>query len=73
MPHLLKPIFTIAICLLAGLTVQGQTVINGYATVTGISGSVLTLSNVNEMGDTFEDGEELIIMQMQDSVIGTNT
>ncbi len=45
-------------------------VINAYAEVTAISGSVLTLSNVNETFHTFAAGDEVIIMQMQDNVIG---
>jgi hypothetical protein len=48
-------------------------VINGYARVTLITGNELTVSNVNETGDTFEDGEYVLIMQMQDDVIGTTT
>ncbi|MCO6500207.1 MAG: T9SS type A sorting domain-containing protein [Vicingus serpentipes] len=47
--------------------------INGYAKVTSVAGSVLTLSNVDEAFDSFEDGEQIIIMQMQDDVIGSNT
>ena len=48
-------------------------VINGYAKVNSISSNTLTLTNVSESGNTFEDGDEIIIMQMQDNVIGTNT
>lgn len=48
-------------------------VINGYARVSNISGTTLTLANVNEVSDSFEDGELVIIMQMQDNVIGANT
>lgn len=58
---------------LAPKSAKSQVTINGYASVTGIAGNVLTLSNVSESSDTFEDGEEIIIMQMQDSVIGGNT
>ena len=47
--------------------------VNAYARVTGISGSSLTITNVDESDDTFEVGERLIIMQMQDDVIGGNT
>lgn len=46
--------------------------INGYASVNSIAGSVLTISNVDESSGTFEDGDELIIIQIQDSVIGSN-
>ena len=47
--------------------------INAYAKVTAVSGSDLTLSNVNETYHTFEDGDWIVIMQMQDNVIGANT
>lgn len=47
--------------------------INGYAKVTSIASGTLTLSNVNETADSFEDGEYIVIMQMQDDVIGSNT
>ncbi len=47
--------------------------VNAYARVTSISGSTLSLSNVDEDDDTFESGDRLIIMQMQDDVIGANT
>jgi hypothetical protein len=58
--------FVVASCIVA------QT-LNAYAKVTGIAGNVFTVSNVNETFDTFEDGEQIIIMQMQADVIGTNT
>ena len=49
-------------------------VINGYAKVTAITGTtLLTVNNIDESGDTFEDGEFAIVMQMQDDVIGVNT
>lgn len=50
-------------------------VVNGYAEVTNIASNVLTLGTVDESAHTFEDGEWIILMQMQDNVIGdvTNT
>jgi len=45
-------------------------VVNGYAEVTGIAGSVLTVASANESADSFEDGEYVVIIQMQDDVIG---
>ena len=50
-------------------------VVNGYAEVTAIAGSVLTLGTVDEAAHTFEDGDWVVLMQMQDDVIGdiTNT
>ena len=51
----------------------GYAQVNGYATVTAISGTTFTVANVDETYDTFESGEDIIIMQMQDDVIGSNT
>lgn len=48
-------------------------VVNGYAEVTNITGATITLGTVNETGDSFEDGEWIIIMQMQDNTIGDVT
>lgn len=50
-----------------------QNPVNGFGNITAISGKTLTLSSVTEAYDTFEDGEYVIIMQMQDDAIGTNT
>jgi len=52
---------------------SAQNPINAYAAVTAISGTTLTLGTVNETYHSFEDGDFVIIMQMQDDVIGTNT
>lgn len=49
------------------LTSNAQNV-NAYAKVTGITGNTLTLSNVNETSDSFEDGEQVIVFQVQDDV-----
>ncbi len=53
-------------------TLLGQ-ILNCYAKVNSIASTTLNVSNVNESFDTFEDGEEVVIMQMQDDVIGANT
>jgi hypothetical protein len=47
--------------------------INAYAKVTSISGTTINLSNVNQTYHTFATGEQIIVMQMQDNVIGGNT
>jgi hypothetical protein len=52
---------------------HSQNPINAYARVTAISGTSLSVSNVNETYHSFENGDYVIIMQMQDNVIGTNT
>jgi len=50
-----------------------QNPLNAYANVSAISGAVLTVNNVNETFHSFEDNDYVIVMQMQDDVIGTNT
>lgn len=50
-------------------------VVNGYAKVTSIVGNQVTISTnvgeINETADTFDNGDFIIIMQMQDDVIGS--
>lgn len=50
-------------------------VLNAYAKVTAISGAktTLTVTNVNQTSHTFTVGGKVVVMQMQDDVIGTNT
>ncbi len=55
------------------LPVRMHAQVNAYAKVTSIAGTTINLSTVSETFDTFEDGEQVIIMQMQDTVIGNNT
>lgn len=56
------------------IKVQSQTIVNAYAKVNSIaSGNILSVNNVNETNHTFNNGEKVIIMQMQDNVIGANT
>lgn len=47
--------------------------INGYARVSAIAGTTLTVANVNQTFHTFIVGQYAVIMQMQDNVIGANT
>jgi len=55
------------------LTTTGQAQVNSYAKVTAIgvsSGkSVLSISNVNQAFHTFNPGEQVLVIQMQDNVI----
>lgn len=62
------------VLLLFSFTVNSQT-LNAYAKVSAISGAktTLTVTNVNETSHTFTVGGQVVIMQMQDDVIGTNT
>jgi hypothetical protein len=51
-----------------------QTTINAYAQITSVTGSsILALSNVDITAHTFTVGGQVVVMQMQDDVIGTNT
>ncbi|THU34170.1 T9SS type A sorting domain-containing protein [Niastella caeni] len=64
---------SLSLVLLIPVTAHAQ--VNSYARVTAINGTKtqLTISNRNETYHTFTVGEEVIVMQMQDTVIGTNT
>ena len=65
-------IFILAFSLIVKVS-SAQTAINAYARVTNITGNTLILSAVNESYDTYENGERVMILQVQDNVIGTNT
>lgn len=66
---MLRTIVLLLCCLIA---LRAGAQVNAYAEVMGVAGTSLTLSGAMETYDTFEDGEEAIIMQMQDDVAGTN-
>lgn len=55
------------------MSLAGKAQINAYGQVTAISGMTLTLSNVNQTYHTFAVGEPIILIQMQDTVIGSDT
>jgi hypothetical protein len=66
--------FLLLILFISGLTSSAQTTINAYAKITSVTNSsVLALSNVNISNHTFTVGGQVVVMQMQDNVIGTNT
>ncbi|GIV43380.1 MAG: hypothetical protein KatS3mg035_0503 [Bacteroidia bacterium] len=69
----MKSIILLVLAYLLPTTLVYCQVINAYAQVTAINGSTLTLANLNEQFHSFNVGEKVIIMQMQDNVIGTNT
>jgi hypothetical protein len=56
-----------------GRTNDANAQINSYARVTAISGTLLTLSNINQTYHSFAAGEQVLVIQMKDAVIGTNT
>ncbi len=62
-----------SIFLLLSLISKAQ-ILNAYAKISGITGGTqLTVVNVNQASHTFTVGGKVVIMQMQDDVIGTNT
>lgn len=63
--------FLILLSLISVLPAKAQ--VNGYAKVSLIAGPVLTVTNSNETYDQFDIGDKVIVMQMQDDVIGSNT
>jgi hypothetical protein len=65
--------FVILLIFLAAAKLIAQTPVNGYARVSSIAGSTLTVTNVSETYDTFEDGEYVIVMQVQDNNLGNTT
>ncbi len=69
----MRYIFTF-IVLSLGCQVQSQTIVNAYAKVNSVaSGNILTVGSTNVTYHNFNVGEKVIVMQMQDDVIGTNT
>lgn len=55
------------------LAITSNAQVNGYAQITGISGATLTIGASSEAAAQFMVGKELVLMQMQDDVIGSNT
>lgn len=68
----MKFFYPTIVALMGSMTSFSQ-VVNAYGKVTNVSGTTINVSNINEANDTFEDGEFVIVMQMQDNVIGANT
>lgn len=48
-------------------------IVNAYANVTAVITNTINVNNVDETAHTFEDGDYVILMQMQDNCIGSNT
>jgi hypothetical protein len=45
--------------------------VNGYARISSYSGSTLTVAESNETWATFDEGDFIVLMQMQDDVLGS--
>jgi hypothetical protein len=63
--------FLTLLILFAVLSAKAQ--VNGYARVTAVAGPALTISVSDETYDQFDAGDKVLVMQMQDDVIGSNT
>ncbi len=61
------------ILLVLSYLTKSQVIYNAYASVSNSSGASFTIATVDETNHTFVNGEQVIVMQMQDDVIGTNT
>ncbi|HMH22987.1 MAG TPA: hypothetical protein VK563_14470, partial [Puia sp.] len=61
------------VLMLTAFALPSMAQINAYASVTGISGTTISVANLNQTYHTFNNGDQIIIMQMQDNVTGTNT
>lgn len=68
--RVLLTVFTIVFF---GLAHNANAQINAYAKVTGISGANLTISNVYQTYHSFGVGEQVLVIQMKDAVMGSNT
>lgn len=67
-----KTVISIYLIAIMPFSLWAQLHVNAYAQVTNITNTTVTLSNVNETYDTYEDGEQVLIWQVQDDVLGTN-
>ncbi len=70
----MKRIYSLVIFVISCSFVNAQ-VVNAYASVANINGAktTLTISNVDQTAHTFTAGGQVVVMQMQDDVIGANT
>lgn len=59
------------VSILISVSIHAQ--VNGYAQVTALSSTTITVGSSNETYGTFVVGLPVIIMQMQDNTIGANT
>lgn len=66
--------FYVFLILFFSVAIKAQ-IINAYAKVSAINAAktTLTVTNVNEAAHTFTVGGKVLVMQMQDDVIGANT
>lgn len=64
----------LVVCIVLFITKQlPAQFINAYSKVNNITGSTLSIDNIDESFDTYENGDRVLIIQVQDDVIGTTT
>ncbi|QQR85585.1 MAG: T9SS type A sorting domain-containing protein [Flavobacteriales bacterium] len=66
----MRNLFLLVLALPSAVMAQG---INAYAEITAVSGTTLTVGSSYETVTSFAAGKDIVIMQMQDNVIGANT
>ena len=67
----MKRLLQLILFLVTSLAAASQ--VNGYANVTSITGPLLSIAGANETYDQFNIGDRILVLQMQDDVIGSNT
>lgn len=70
----MKQIYSVILLVLFSICLKSQVIYNAYANISAITnGTLLTVNNVNQTNHSFNVNELVIVMQMQDNVIGSNT
>ncbi len=67
----MRNLWTLSLLLFATSNASAQ--VNGHARISGISGNELYVAESNESYGQFDPGDRIILMQMQDNVIGSTT
>lgn len=72
--RIMKKIYLLIASLILVHITSAQVTYNSYANISNISGTTLTVTNLSEaVSFSFAPSVNVLIMQMQDDVIGTNT
>lgn len=73
----ISKLFLLLLLFCSSYSVGNAQIINSYARITAVVGASITISavaaEVNETAGAFAIGDRIIVMQMQDNVIGTTT
>lgn len=68
----MKELYFLLALLFLSTGIHAQSQVNAYAQVTDIRANTLLLSQVDETFDSFEDREQILIVQIQDDVLSSN-